>query len=215
MTPYAAILTGDLIASTKAEPSAVATAMAELARASRDLHFWDLAETKFTRYRGDGWQIFLDFPGNALRACLFLTARLRASECGLTTRISVGLGRVDSLGTYDLSDASGEAFTISGHGLDEMPRSSRMVIAGNAELGKWHSAIYDLADWQSGRWSREQAEAVALALDPIDPTQEHMAKKLRITRQAMQARLSSAGYSALAAALYAFESADYPSETTP
>ncbi len=218
METYAAVLTGDLVASTNAGSPAVEKAMSELVSASREIQTWPLANikftrlTRFTRHRGDGWQVFLDFPGNALRACLFYTARLRASDCGLTTRISVGLGKIDSLGTNDLSDARGDAFTISGHGLDEMPRSSRLTIFGNRQMEPWHTAIYDLADWQSRRWSREQAEAIALALDPSTPTQEEMAKTLRITRQALQARLSSAGFHALTAALSAFEN---PIEDTP
>jgi predicted DNA-binding protein (UPF0251 family) len=190
--------------------------MAELANAVRKIPYWPpanpMADSRFTRYRGDGWQVLLDAPGNALRTCIYLTAKLKASDCGLATRISVGLGVVNSLGTNDLSDASGDAFIISGYGLDNMPRSRRFAIAGNKDLGKWHTAIYDQADWQSSRWSREQAEAVALALDPANHRQEEMAKRLGISRQALQARLSSAGLHALTAAFDAFESADNPNE---
>ena len=219
MIKIAAVLTGDLIASTKASPSATDRAMDALSTAARRLSYETehdtlfTRETRFTRYRGDGWQIYLDAPNPVLRACLLLIASLRASDCGLSTRISAGMGTVTQLGRSGLSDASGDAFTISGHGLDGMPRSKRLIIHGSKRLMNWHTAIFDLADSQSRRWSREQAEAIALDLDPeCPPTQAEMAERLGITRQALQARLSGAGRNFLSAALYAFESSGYPNE---
>ena len=211
-----AVLTGDLIASTDAGAETVDQAMAVLADASRKIGLWAQADTRFTRFRGDGWQIYLDFPGLAFRACLYLIARLKASGCNLETRVSVGIGTVERLGTVNLSDASGAAFTVSGHGLDDMPRSGRLAISGVKHMARFFTGIYAQAEFQAYRWSREQAEAVAIALeshqDPADPTIEELARSLGITRQAFQARLKGAGYHALTEILFAFESTDYPIE---
>jgi biotin operon repressor len=50
-------------------------------------------------------------------------------------------------------------------------------------------------------WSREQAEAVAMALQPEDhPTQAQMAARLGISRQAVAARLQAAGFANIKAA---------------
>ena len=211
-----AVLTGDLIASTKAGAETVDQAMAVLAAASTQIGLWAQADTRFTRFRGDGWQIYIDFPGLAYRACLYLVARLKASGCTLETRISVGIGTVERLGTANLSDANGAAFIVSGHGLDDMPRSGRLAISGVKHMAKFFTGIYAQAEFQAYRWSREQAEAIALALElhkhPDDPTIEDMARPLGITRQALQARLKGAGYHALTEILYAIESYDYPIE---
>lgn len=208
MDNLVAVLTGDLIGSTRVGSLAVDRAMTVLAAAAGRVSGWAGADTHFTRYRGDGWQLYLDFPGLGLRASVLLTASLKASRTGLASRISVGLGPVDRLGAQGLADASGEAFTVSGQNLDAMPRGTRLMIGGRDYVTPWHEAIYDLVDWQSARWTPEQAEAVVLAIDPAAPTQAEMAAELHITRQALQARLSGAGLSAMMGAFSAFEGAD-------
>lgn len=67
-------------------------------------HLADLAyrispTTRFTRYRGDGWQIYIENPGLGLSAVLFIWASLIAAE-NLPSRMAVGLGSApDKLGT--------------------------------------------------------------------------------------------------------------------
>jgi hypothetical protein len=215
MENISAVLTGDLIASTDATPKTVDNAMAVLSSAANRISEWTNTNTLFTRFRGDGWQMFLSSPGLTLRCCVFLIASLRASKIGLATRISVGIGTASRLGEGTLSDASGEAFVLSGHGLDRMAKTKRLEIAGAWDLNSWQTAIFDLVAWQSGRWSHEQAQAAMIALEPGNHTQADMAARLGITRQAMQARLNSAGIPALHGALRAFEMASYHNGTVP
>lgn len=87
MKPQAAVLTGDLIGSTEAPPEAVDQTMTLLADLARRIGAW----TRFTRYRGDGWQIYLENPGSALSTVLFMWASLRMSRT-IESRIAVGLG---------------------------------------------------------------------------------------------------------------------------
>lgn len=209
-----AVLTGDLIASTAATATAVDRAMQALSQAARTLGDWAGHDTRFTRFRGDGWQLYLAKPGLILRATLFLTAYLRAAEVGLATRISIAIAPNNRLGDSGLSGASGLAFEKSGHGLDLMKRSESIAFddadtllfgAPMTPLGPWQGAVLALAHWQASRWTREQATAMALALDPTNPTQDQIAQTLGITRQAVQARLKGAGLAALQSALFAFE----------
>lgn len=179
--------------------------MSALATAAAQISGWTGQSTRFTRFRGDGWQMLLVHPALALRAALLIAARLRMADTGLATRLAIGLGQVDSLGRADLSDASGTALTLSGRALDHMPRSQRWVMAG--DLPAWQPALLTLAEWHASRWSREQAEAVAALLPPDTPTQATVAAALGITRQALQARLSGAGLAAWRPALAAYEGA--------
>ncbi len=204
-----AVLTGDLIGSTKTSLINLDLSMAALKSAIAPLAAYYRFDPRFTRYRGDGWQVYLEHPGLVLRTSIMMIANLRADGPGLATRISAGLGTVSHLGNQGLSEAAGTAFIYSGQGLDKMPAAKRLVIAGDSAAIRWHQAVFDLIEWQSGRWSREQAEAVMLALDPRNDTQKDLAKTLNITRQALQARLSSAGYPALTKALWAFETVTY------
>jgi hypothetical protein len=209
MPEIAAVLTGDLISSTSASPEAVDAAMNAIADAAKKIGEMARRETHFTRYRGDGWQLYLHRPHLILKAALLLSARLRAADTGLSTRISIGLGRISYLGKTDLSDARGDAFTLSGRALDTMWKSKRIALEGAGASGKWQAAIFHLTDWQASRWTKEQAEVVALTLETVDPTQSKLAEKLGISRQAVQARLNGSGFAAIEWALYAFESHNY------
>lgn len=197
-----AILTGDLIAST-ARPEAVRPTMAVLEAVAHAAASWSPLPTRFTRFRGDGWQFCLP-AGQSLRAALLVAARLRVAEA-LPTRLAIGIGTLDFAGTRDLSDAAGSALTASGRALDHMARGQGWTIAGTVQ--PWQVAMVALAEWHSARWSREQAEAVAAMLEEPELTQLKAAERLEITRQAWQARLSGAGYGAWRPALAAFESA--------
>ncbi len=204
----AAVLTGDLVRSQKARPTQVEDAMQRLSKTARDLTDIADADTRFTRFRGDGWQIVIANAGLVLRACLILLADLRASGIGIETRISAGLGPVERLGTANLSDATGRAFFVSGSHLDVMPKHRRLFIAGGRTPDQtWQTAIFDLVEWQSRSWTQAQAQAVAMALKSDWQTHQDLADRLKITRQAMQSRLAGAGFQALHNALAAFEGA--------
>lgn len=200
-----AIFSGDLIDSTRAGSQAVDRAMKSLAEAAREIGEWAGADTRFTRFRGDGWQLYLAETAMVLQAFLLLKAKLRSSGSGLATRLSIAIGTIDRLGTADLSDAAGPAFVESGRKLDQMPASSRLSFTSNAAESAWQRAVFDLAEWQSSRWTREQAEAVALALGPVSlsPT-DSMAQQLGISRQAFEARRKGSGIAAMTAAFLAF-----------
>lgn len=196
MKPQAAVLTGDLVDSSGASPAAVEAAMGRIAAVADRI---GREGTTFSRHRGDGWQLYLERPGLALATTLMICAELRAAG-GLESRIAMGLGGADIgsfknlLAVRDLGAATGTAFISSGRALDAMDKSSRLAIAGEG-VDALHARVIAMIEEQVMNWSREQAEAMAMALGPKDPpTQQAMAEKLGITRQAVAARLHAAGY---------------------
>lgn len=195
-----AVLTGDVIGSTEAGSAALDASMQEVASAAGQIGLWPgSSNTHFTRSRGDGWQMVLTQPGLALRAAFLVQARLRARPNGIPTRISIGAGPVRRLGGTDLSDASGAAFTASGKGLDRLDQSQRLAI--NCGAGTpFQQALASLADAVMRGWTHEQAEAMALALHPQNPTLAEMAATLGISRQAVNYRLAGANLRALRSA---------------
>jgi hypothetical protein len=205
-TSIYAVLTGDLVASQQAGADIVERAMSQIKASAQDLSAITDNDTRFTRFRGDGWQIILAHPGLILRACLILFADLKAAGIGMETRISAGIGPADHLGTTNLADATGPAFFISGNHLDVMPKNRRLFIAGGRQADQtWQTAIFDLVEWQSRTWTQAQAQAVAMALRQDWKTHQDIAARLGITRQAVQSRLEGAGFQRLDNALYAFE----------
>jgi hypothetical protein len=199
MTHLAAVLTGDLIGSTQAPAFQLESTMVLLSQTAQNID----DDTRFTRFRGDGWQIYLQNAGHCLWACLLIMARIKAAPLGLATRISVGIGAVSSLGAADLSAAAGPAFTQSGRGLDDMDTAQTLAIRGDA-VDRLQKALFAFAAERANRWSREQAEAMALALTADAPSRAAMAQTLGITRQAVDARLSAAGLRLLEEAHLAF-----------
>jgi hypothetical protein len=205
----AAVFTGDLIGSTKAGPDATDRAIAAIEAASRGIGAWAPESTRFARFRGDGWQICLTRPALALRATLYLLARLKAEGGGLKTRLSLAIDTIDRLGATGLSEASGAAFVLSGRNLDRgFDRLPGFTFAAPGATELWKEAVFDLAVWQATRWTLTQAEAVALALELPRQSDEALAIGLGITRQAFQARLKGAGIAFTSAGLAAFEIED-------
>ncbi|WP_309666298.1 hypothetical protein, partial [Tabrizicola sp.] len=88
-------------------------------------------------------------------------------------------------------------------------RDQAMMIAGDAVAGLGQSAraerLRGVIEWSDAamlpmlgfiarRWSHAQAEAIAIALKNDNQTQATIAAKLGITRQALNLRLTGAGY---------------------
>ena len=201
----AAILTGDLVGSTEAPPAALDRAMDTLAEAARAAAAWTAgSDARFTRFRGDGWQVHVADSALALRTALFLVATLRASDAGLATRIAIGIGGVDGLGTDTLADAHGPAFETSGRALDHMPRTRRLTMDGDG-VTTVHRIVVELLEDRTGRLSREQAEALALYLHPDNPTLADIAPRLGISPQAVAYRLAGVGGTTIRHALRDWE----------
>ena len=156
----AAVLTGDLIGSTEVDPSRVEHTIATLAEAASV--FNNENPSRFTRYRGDGWQINLKRPGNAVWAAVYLNACLKADPQCLNTRIAIGIGTVESLGAVGLAGANGTAFVASGRSLDSMTAGQTLALAGEKTDAIQRSLLNFLEHTISG-WSREQAIDYSLA----------------------------------------------------
>ena len=188
-----AILTGDLIGSTEAPPEATEAALAVIASAP--------ASQRFTRFRGDGWQIATE-ASLGPRLALTVLARLRAAG-GVESRIAVGLGAVEDWGLPgDLSQARGPALTLSGRALDAM---TGLLALSEDPPDPRNLALVRLWEAQARRWSPQQAEALALALQGLRQTE--IAARLRISPQAVSLRLKGADAAALTESLTLWETA--------
>lgn len=192
MAKIHAVMTGDLIGSTRASQDKVKASLDLIASLYG-------ADCGFSRFRGDGWQIILDQPGKGLWAMIRICACLRASG-GLESRVSLGLGPVDHVDLADLSSASGAAFVHSGRTLSGLSKTARLGIAGDG-VDVLHARLVALLDDRMAQWSPEQATAAAIAMETLPlRTQAEIAATLGISRQAVAARLASAGFGQIVAA---------------
>lgn len=200
-----AILTGDLVGSRQVPSGTVEDAMRLLHQTARDIGAWFGGdESRFTRFRGDGWQIYVPEAGVGLRAALCMIARLHGSGLAIATRVGIGIGTADSLGSDSLADAHGAAFEAAGQALEHSGRLHRLAITGE-RVTPLHSIVVRLIDERIGRWTKQQAEAVAHYLHPDNPTLSEIAARLGITPQAVSYRLNGAGATVLRLALRDWE----------
>jgi hypothetical protein len=205
--PLVAVITGDLVGSSRHPADRIDAAMQAIQNTASLIGAWQTPpqDTRFTRFRGDGWQICLaQTPALCLRAALVISAALRAAELGITTRLSIATGTVESLGTRDLSDATGEAFHLSGRQLDRMPRSGQIELSGRA-IGDRDQIIARLMFERASRWTVAQAEALALYMHPDNPTLVEIGARLGITPQAVNYRLGGGGATRLRTTLGLWE----------
>lgn len=193
----AVVLTGDLVGSSDAGRVAVDEAMALIKEVAEKQAKIIGVPTRFTRFRGDGWQIYCARPEEGYRLALLILAGLQSRSTLPASRIAIGIGSIEYLPPDGLASASGEAFELSGRVIDHMTSSTRMYLSTQSPEGRWLRPLFAYLDWQSGRWSPEQAEAVAIAFETNPPQPNRVAHVLGISRQAAQARLRGAGYAPL------------------
>jgi hypothetical protein len=220
--PELVVFTGDLIGSSRLAPDDVADAMRELELASSDVaRTWSLVQarltgsegdrahgSRFSPFRGDGWQCLGPGRAFALRGALILRARLGALGRRFDTRISIGIGSGRLTEAPDLNLASGSAFELSGRGLDEMEHARRFAIAWEqpADEAPLLRAIVALADEISRNWTPGQAKVFARLLQERPrPKQEALASGLDITQQTVAGHLAGGGDWAISEALKAVE----------
>jgi hypothetical protein len=208
--PDLAVLTGDIIRSSRLAPAALDAAMAALAGGASAMAGWEGGcDARFSRFRGDGWQCLAPSPTQALRAALFLRAGLSALDRAFDTRISVGIGPGTLPATGDLAAAGGAAFEISGRGLDRMARAEQLAVAWKTPppAAGVIGAVFALCDEVSRLWTPRQAEVLIETLSPGEESQETLAAQHGVSQQAIAKRLSGGGDWALRRAITAVEAA--------
>ncbi len=197
-----AVLTGDIVQSTALPHGRLDEIMDSLASTTALITNWTGTRRRFTRQRGDGWQLSVAKPAFALRAALFVQATLRAQGKDLESRISIGVGTAEFASGDDLNGASGTAFLASGRGLQTMTGPERILHSDAGPI----AAATRLADHISQGWTPAQALVVHKALIPLKPpTQTEIGADLPISRQAVGQALAAAGFDAIHTALTLIE----------
>ncbi len=200
-----AVLTGDLVDSTRLGESRINGAFEALADCAETQAAWHGAPLHFTRHRGDGWQVVLARPALALRSALAFRAALRARDEAFDSYIAISEGRVSGPVGQNLNEENAEVFVRSGRNLDFLTASDLSIRMAFAEDGALNAAII-LADHLSQGWTGAQAAAILPFLAPgQDLTYTEVARTLGKSRQAVTKSLDAAGHSALVYALNSLE----------
>jgi hypothetical protein len=209
----AAVLTGDIVASSE-RPEAFFEEWPGPIRKVEELYSKNRGTEGFRweLYRGDGFQILLPDPKEAMRIAVAVRAALRSFQCDRKrrdeipdARISIGLGRVE-LTRGSLSMSRGDAFERSGRGLDGMKaRRERLNLQSPWE---WMNEEFEvsnaLADVIISSWSAFSAEAFLLN-SMEERSKKELAGDLGISASAFSYRLKHAHSNALLRFLKRYE----------
>lgn len=200
-----AILTGDVVGSQELPSDKRAGLQAKLEEAARST---DLS-SHFELFSGDSWQCMCPSPQTAVQQAISLRAYLYGKNA-IDTRISIGIGDYESLRLEKISLSQGEAFVLSGRGLQTMPTDRRLSIQLSDSLAaparELTEAAVSLLDGITSGWTAKQAQAVSLA-NTLAP-QNELAQKFDppISAQAFGKHLASAQWKLVKNALASIES---------
>lgn len=208
------VLTGDIVGSTKLNidnkykiSNVLRSTTSKISK-----YFQYSIHSNIDIFRGDSWQMVITTPKKALRIGLLLRALL-ISEPGynqLDTRFSIGFGTIDYLPDNQISIGNGEAFYLSGKGLESLRKNNNMCLNFSHTI---HSSttqalnvIVRLIDLHVLTWTKKQSEAVAGAL--VGLTQREIADtwvEEPVSQQAISQHLESAGWAQINDGIEYFE----------
>jgi hypothetical protein len=198
-----AVITGDIVRSEQIELN------------KRDLLLRVLQETveslqnkspmSMELFRGDSFQIVLEKPEMSLEVASMLRAGLKsntpADSFGVwDARISIGIGTIDYLGDRVVT-SDGEAFRLSGRGLDAMEKSRLVIKTCWQEVNEELDAGLAFVDDLITGWSVNQAKAIFLSMgkglsqsniaNSIAKSQQNVSKTLTSAKESLLVRFSA------------------------
>lgn len=191
MTSIAAVLTGDIVNSTKL-PSGQEELL--FRRLRQDV----LRVYPHEIYRGDSFQAFVAKPHEALSvalACRGLAIQLTGSgEMDFDMRLSIGIGTV-ALPISDLGTAKGDAFLLSGRLFDTLKDKGRRLIIGSGDrktdIG--FEVMSDYLDSIFKKMTAKQAEVIVELLNGI--AQQQLAMTLNKSKSTISQLAGDGGWS--------------------
>ncbi len=185
-----AVLTGDVVGSSKLDDAKRRALQREVKRIGREIRqaFAVACPLDLDMFRGDGWQLLAVEPIVAVRVALFfrVSLRFRMRNNSIDSRVSIGIGKIRFIPKDRVSEGDGSAFRLSGHGLDATDRRIRMLMTVEDVSCPLLTATLSLVDALVQGWTANQAQAVLGALKGW--TQERIAKEWEpkaITQQAV------------------------------
>jgi len=204
-----AVLTGDVVASSKLGPADRRSLPALLKRAAKDLRkaFPQALLFDLEVFRGDSWQMIVSDPVLSLRAGLFFRAGVIASSppgSRLDTRVSIAVEKVDFIPAENVSEGDGPAYRASGEALDALGDQFRMTLSAPGQPASL-AVVTCLLDAIVQEWTARQASTVQARLLGLTQAEIARGSADRITQQSVARHLARAHWPAVERALHCIE----------
>ena len=202
MNNQRAVITADIINST---PSWVS----EIRRKLEQLISSNQAKTEIFFYRGDSFQCYLADPYSVYRLALQLRTEVKLFEkdrpqIQTDLKISIGIGSVE-MPITQLATAQGEAFLLSGRGLDELGKSENQfkMQCGDAKINASLHGISLFTDYLFQSITFKQAEVLQHLLN--HKTQLEIAKLLKKSQSTINSHVQRMGWRQMEELIRLFE----------
>ena len=211
---YAAIITGDLVDSSKLKKKELQKVHKTLHREFENLRQHFATKTlHFEMYRGDSFQGIVLEPKIALKVLLYLKssvkklhleASAKAKKSKVDFRAALGIGEIDGV-PKSLKKATGEAFLFSGRTLDGMKNKQQKTSMKTATEAVDHEfeVHFKFFDQLADRWSIAAAEVVYYLLQ--DMKEVEIAEIIGISQSAVNSRKKVSGWEAISKLLKRYE----------
>ncbi len=154
---------------------------------------------KYSIFRGDSFQLVIE-PESVLEAMLFIRAGLRAAYPGsvakaVDCRLAAAIGHIENL-TDNITESTGEAFTLSGRLMEDIKKSFLMAIitpypSATSEL----NTELALCDKLMSRWTYSQALLLPKILN--GEMQTSIADESGISQAAVAKKIQAMGWQAI------------------
>ncbi len=190
-----AVITGDIIRSTDIELAHRQLLLSTIENVTKQLESYSPMKLQF--FRGDSFQIVLEDISNAAAVTIMLRAALKSAtpqdEQLWDARVALGVGTID-FESGDVVTSDGEAFRLSGRGLDNMKGQSFGVFTPWKDTNDELELTSLFVDKLITGWKKNQAAVIFYSIG-MGMTQIEIATIMNTSQQNVSRLLGTASES--------------------
>ena len=192
---YAGVLTGDITDSQSYSDDDFRNILAALNKYLSN--YAKQYDGHFDIYRGDAFQLAVNQPQYSMHIAFGLRLALKAHTPSVDVRISVAVGEAHYR-PKEVKTGAGEAFVLSGRGLDTIKPNHLAFHSNNTELENKTQLLTRFADTHVSGLTQTQSETLLAYLQASDKSHENIAALLDKNRSNVSRILNASNYKLVA-----------------
>jgi len=181
-----AVITGDIINSTKGTPSDW------LPYLKAALNFYGKESVDWDIFRGDSFQLRLHL-NEAINAVFYIKSMVKQSAKH-DVRMAIGIGKEDYIASQ-VSESNGTVYLRSGHLLDTLQKSNLAIVTANKSFDNSLNIMFKLALLIADQWSVKEAHIVSYLITYPNKKQTEIAKEHGKSQSTISAAIKRSGFS--------------------